>query len=918
MKGLDDLCVRFIINLPLEELSTPERICFQIEEAQWFYEDFIRPTDPDLPSLNLRNFTIIMFQHCPLLKGWSSEQQTQAFQAFLDYKTTVPVRGAIMLNQDMDEVVLVRGWKKGSNWSFPRGKIDQNEEDLKCAVREVYEETGYDLKASGLVGEERDVKFIDLQIRGQELKMYIFRGIPVDTHFEPRTRKEISKIQWHKLSDLPTAKAKKQQQQQGYGEELAVNANKYYMVAPFLGPLKKWIGQQKKRDRAMSASQAKGLAYTYPTNVETAALEQESMDERLDDERVQQDHLARLLHTLRQSSQVKNNPLPEVSHPPEAQQSGPNTSTKSANLLALLRGNAGDVAEQKPHTPINQIVEEPTRPKSPSHPPVSRQTSNLPPPAFTTYAPQPPPLDHDKVLDSYHHRGSSPRVLPQPPQVRSIPQPTQPAQLAPRGSSLHPSMPSDRKTQPSHQHPTKHFPPGPFSSLGRQGPAAPSASNLPLPKLNPQSSALLSLFKESSATKDRTSEEQAQGKPASAPSKQQDQNSPIRLVPPQVTRRPSEKVPQSDKPRAVHQANLLDILRGPSAPKDLVKSLEPPETAVELSASPSPGRSRKHSNIEKPAKTTPVPNDEKTFGSVKIQKRSNRTNPALSATVNGPLNVPQFDMIRVSSREAQATAQKTSKNQADAPSIKILSRPSSSHAIPVTPNSAPAPHVPHQPVHQKGQPVSLITPTNIPQPPTPDLKAQNAPPKSFQPQILRRSGIPSDINELSPIQPLPSPKHKSTAAQNHAPQDNHKKSLLSLFTKPSPAVSPPSVTADNSLDPNSLISPLEKSATSSIPQIGGQPNDVFASPKAVAATNSIPAAKPNPSKEEKKFYAPDRMPLPSSKKKNDVVATSLNNGRTSGPSSGRHTPVQPQTATTNPVQKEFLLGYLADVVKSGR
>ena len=916
MKGLDDLCVRFIINLPLEELSTPERICFQIEEAQWFYEDFIRPTDPDLPSLNLRNFTAIMFQHCPLLKGWSSEQQAQAFQAFLDYKTTVPVRGAILLNHDMDEVVLVRGWKKGANWSFPRGKIDQKEEDLKCAMREVYEETGYDLKASGLVGEEKDAKYIDLQIRGQELKMYVFRGIPMDTHFQPRTRKEISKIQWHKLSDLPTAKPKKHQQQ-GYGEELAANANKYYMVAPFLGPLKKWIAQQRKRDRAMSANQAKTVASTNTMNVETAALEQESMDERGDDERAQEDHLTRLLHTLRQSSPVGNEPLPELSHPQEAQQSGPSTSTKSADLLALLRGNTGISADQKPQTPINQIVEEPTPPKSPSHPPPPHQASNLLQPAISTPVPQPPSIENI-ARDPYHHNAPSAGVIPQPPQLRSIPLPTQPPQLAPRGSGLHPRIPPNRQTQQLERHPRDDFPSSPFSSLGHQGSAVPSASKLPLPKLNPQSSALLSLFRESPATMTKTSEDRTQGKLPFAPAKHQDTESPTSLIPPQVTRRPSEKMPQVEKPKAAHQANLLDILRGAPTPNSSTKSLEPPGTAVELSAFPSPGRSRKPSKIEQSVKAIPVPRDEKPFGTVKIQKRTDRTNPSLLATVNGPLNVPQFDMIKTSNREVQAAVQKAGKDQAHTPPIKILSRPSSSHAAPITPAPAPAPHLLSQPLQPNSRSNSLVTTAKVLPPPTPDLRAQNAPPKPFQPQILRRSGAPPEVNEPSPIQPLPSPKHKAISARNDTPQDNHKKSLLSLFTtKPSPAVSPPTTVADTSIDLNSLVSPLEKSSTPSIPKVGRQSSDAFVAPGSVSATNSTPTINPDPPKEKKKFFAPDRMPPPPTSKK-DTITAGFDEGRTSGPSRGKHTPEQPQPATTNPGQKEFLLGYLADVVRSGR
>jgi mRNA-decapping enzyme subunit 2 len=34
--GLDDICVRFIINLPKEEFQSVERIIFQIEEGHWY------------------------------------------------------------------------------------------------------------------------------------------------------------------------------------------------------------------------------------------------------------------------------------------------------------------------------------------------------------------------------------------------------------------------------------------------------------------------------------------------------------------------------------------------------------------------------------------------------------------------------------------------------------------------------------------------------------------------------------------------------------------------------------------------------------------------------------------------------------------------------------------------------------------
>jgi mRNA-decapping enzyme subunit 2 len=147
----------------------------------------------------------------------------------------------------MEKVLLVRGWKKGASWSFPRGKINRDEKDLDCAIREVYEETGYDLKAAGLVSynaQNGDVKAIDITMREQHMRLFVFRGVPLDTHFEPRTRREIGGIEWYNVKDLPGFKRNKGQPGHGLND---ATSTKFYMVAPFLGHLKKWIGQQLKR-----------------------------------------------------------------------------------------------------------------------------------------------------------------------------------------------------------------------------------------------------------------------------------------------------------------------------------------------------------------------------------------------------------------------------------------------------------------------------------------------------------------------------------------------------------------------------------------------------------------------------------------------------------------------------------------------
>ena len=123
-------------------------------DSHWFYEDFVREANPQFPSLPLKRFSQIFFRACPVLHRWSSDFEI-AFNNFMQYKTRVPVCGAIMLNDTWEKVrgqclqltrpvltlvlkcILVKGWKSSAGWGFPKGKINQDEEPHKCAVREV-------------------------------------------------------------------------------------------------------------------------------------------------------------------------------------------------------------------------------------------------------------------------------------------------------------------------------------------------------------------------------------------------------------------------------------------------------------------------------------------------------------------------------------------------------------------------------------------------------------------------------------------------------------------------------------------------------------------------------------------------------------------------------------------------------------
>ncbi|KZV41369.1 Decapping 2 isoform 1, partial [Dorcoceras hygrometricum] len=219
-------CSRFVLNVPKEDQQSFERILFLVEYAHWFYEDNSVENNPSLKSLTLKEFTSLLFNNCEVLKPYVAHID-DIFKDFTSYKVRVPVTGAIILDETYERCILVKGWK-GSSWSFPRGKKNKDEEDHNCAIREVLEETGFDV--SKLLNKD---DYIEMIFGQQRVRLYIVAGVKDDTSFAPLTKKEISEIAWQRLDDLQPA-----------NEDVisrGITGLKLYMVAPFLASLKSWI-----------------------------------------------------------------------------------------------------------------------------------------------------------------------------------------------------------------------------------------------------------------------------------------------------------------------------------------------------------------------------------------------------------------------------------------------------------------------------------------------------------------------------------------------------------------------------------------------------------------------------------------------------------------------------------------------------
>uniref|UniRef100_T1IYD2 m7GpppN-mRNA hydrolase n=1 Tax=Strigamia maritima TaxID=126957 RepID=T1IYD2_STRMM len=235
---LDDLSSRFIINVPDEERHDLIRLFFQIELAHWFYIDFYYncPNEAELPSCTLREFAKQLFQHIPFLCGYLDQFQT-VFEQWKMYKITVPTYGAILMDVSLEKVVLVQSYST-SSWGFPKGKVNADEEAHVCAIREVFEETGFDI--SELIDEN---EFFENCINNQVIRLYIITRVPSDTQFQTTTRKEIKKIDWFSISDLP--QHKNDATPKTY---LGMTPNKFFSVMAFVRPLRQWIQSQQMKN----------------------------------------------------------------------------------------------------------------------------------------------------------------------------------------------------------------------------------------------------------------------------------------------------------------------------------------------------------------------------------------------------------------------------------------------------------------------------------------------------------------------------------------------------------------------------------------------------------------------------------------------------------------------------------------------
>eukprot|EP00924_Labyrinthula_sp_SR-Ha-C_P005107 augustus_masked-scaffold_1-processed-gene-21.11-mRNA-1 protein AED:0.37 eAED:0.37 QI:0/0/0/0.33/1/1/3/0/289 len=171
-----------------------------------------------------------------------------AYGKFQQYKRTIPSYGAVLFNRNLDKILLVSSYNSKS-FSFPRGKVNEQETPYDCAVREVYEETSFDIKRflSEPSLQHHGVKVVagkTFKFRskeGKKIELFIVYNVPEQFNFKPIVRKEIGKVKWFTISQLRGV--------------TPVEKVRFWLVDCFVSDIMIWVkSMNKKRIREQSYS----------------------------------------------------------------------------------------------------------------------------------------------------------------------------------------------------------------------------------------------------------------------------------------------------------------------------------------------------------------------------------------------------------------------------------------------------------------------------------------------------------------------------------------------------------------------------------------------------------------------------------------------------------------------------------------
>eukprot|EP00668_Euglena_longa_P015652 GGOE01019775.1.p1 GENE.GGOE01019775.1~~GGOE01019775.1.p1 ORF type:complete len:696 (-),score=86.93 GGOE01019775.1:142-2229(-) len=181
-------------QVPLQEVQY--RVLSRLEKLFWTYYDDVCKGDADAPrgrlTTEFRRFASRVLAAVPSLLPPCQTSLAEVLCAFERTKSSAPRAYLVMLNPTGTQVVMVRQ-VRNAWWFLPGGKQEPQETLRITALREAYEETGFDATPH-LVD-------VEVQMKGVHRPTHVWFAtkVPEEFAFQPQTVGEVADVAWRLL-----------------------------------------------------------------------------------------------------------------------------------------------------------------------------------------------------------------------------------------------------------------------------------------------------------------------------------------------------------------------------------------------------------------------------------------------------------------------------------------------------------------------------------------------------------------------------------------------------------------------------------------------------------------------------------------------------------------------------------------------
>jgi mRNA-decapping enzyme subunit 2 len=182
-KKIHDLVLtsQIIRNLSSDDILS---IFNLLEKVLWYYNDYLKNN-----RYKIKNLYVLLSLYFSNLTDRDLKYLTNSYNNIIQ---EWPVSGAILVSNG--HVLLVKN-NFSKTWSYPKGKLDRSERPTNAAMRECYEETGYNIS-----GQIDPNQVIIKKYNKKIVYFYVIANVPFDYPFKPQNDNEIVEVQWFPLN----------------------------------------------------------------------------------------------------------------------------------------------------------------------------------------------------------------------------------------------------------------------------------------------------------------------------------------------------------------------------------------------------------------------------------------------------------------------------------------------------------------------------------------------------------------------------------------------------------------------------------------------------------------------------------------------------------------------------------------------